>query len=130
MTVYDDTLSEIALNSKVYDTWKAFRGKHKRCSIDAVHTKYRQTIYVTWLKIRNRTGDLSIYQGRVPSEVFQASYLNTHVREDRERILKALFQLKGCIKVEVIMMMVAICTLSLSSKLRLPTFHMSCKLLD
>jgi hypothetical protein len=37
---------------------------------------------------------INIYQGRVPSTVFQASYLKTNIREDRERILKAVYQLK------------------------------------
>ncbi len=95
LTVYDDTFLEIALNSKVYDTWKAFRSKLKRCGIDAVHTKYCRAIYATWLRKAGIEQEIiSLYQGRVPSTVFQASYLKTNVREDREKILRALHQLK------------------------------------
>jgi intergrase/recombinase len=37
---------------------------------------------------------IDIYQGRVPSTIFQAHYLKTSVKEDRERILKAVHELR------------------------------------
>jgi intergrase/recombinase len=99
LTVYDDSILQIALNCKVYNTWKAFRSKLKRCEINAVHTKYCRAIYATWLRKSGIEQEIiSLYQGRVPNTVFQASYLKTNVREDRERILKALYQLKQCIE--------------------------------
>ena len=99
LTVYDDSILQIALNCKVYNTWKAFRSKLKRCGMDTVHTKYCRAIYATWLRKSGIEQEvISLFQGRVPSTVFQASYLKTNVREDRERILKALYQLKQCIE--------------------------------
>jgi hypothetical protein len=68
----------------------------KRLGIDSVHTKYCRAIFATWLRKHGAIEQeiISLYQGRVPSTVFQASYLKTNIREDRERILRAVHQLK------------------------------------
>jgi intergrase/recombinase len=63
--------------------------------VDSVHTKYCRAIFATWLrKCGIEQEIISLYQGRVPTTVFQASYLKTHIKEDRERILEALNQLR------------------------------------
>jgi hypothetical protein len=36
---------------------------------------------------------IDIYQGRVSASIFQKNYLKTNIKEDRERILKAIHQL-------------------------------------
>jgi hypothetical protein len=95
LTIYDDSILQVALNAKPYKTWKAIRSKLKRHGIDSVHTKYSRAIFATWLrKCGVEQEVINIYQGRVPSTVFQASYLKTSIEEDRERILKALHQLR------------------------------------
>jgi len=63
--------------------------------VDSVHTKYCRAIFATWLrKCGIEQEIISLYQGRVPTTVFQESYLKTHIKEDRERILEALNQLR------------------------------------
>jgi intergrase/recombinase len=95
LTVYDDSILQVALNAKPYITWKAVRSQLKRLGIDSVHTKYCRAIFATWLRKQGIEQEIiSLYQGRVPSIIFQASYLKTNIREDRERILKAVHQLK------------------------------------
>jgi hypothetical protein len=95
LTVYDDSILQVALNAKPYITWKAVRSQLKRLGIDSVHTKYCRAIFATWLRKQGIEQEIiSLYQGRVPSTIFQASYLKTNIREDRERILKAVHQIK------------------------------------
>ena len=63
--------------------------------IESVHTKYCRAIFATWLrKCGIEQEVINIYQGRVPSTVFQASYLKTNIKEDRKRILQALEKLQ------------------------------------
>ena len=95
ITIYDDSILQVALNCKLFKSWETFRKKLNRCGVDSVHTKYCRAIFATWLrKCGIEQEIISLYQGRVPSTVFQASYLKTNIREDRERILKAVHQLK------------------------------------
>jgi hypothetical protein len=95
LTVYDESILQVALNAKPYKTWKAIRSHLKRCGVDSVHTKYCRAIFATYLrKCGIEQEIISLYQGRVPSTVFQASYLKTNIKEDRERILQAVHQLK------------------------------------
>jgi hypothetical protein len=95
ITIYDDSILQVALNCKLFKSWETFRKKLNRCGVDSVNTKYCRAIFATWLrKCGIEQEIISLYQGRVPSTVFQASYLKTNIREDRERILKAVHQLK------------------------------------
>jgi hypothetical protein len=96
LTVYDDSILQVALNAKLYNTWKAVRSQLKRCGVDSVHTKYCRAIFATWLRKHGGIEQeiISLYQGRVPSTVFQASYLKTNIKEDRKRILQALEKLQ------------------------------------
>jgi hypothetical protein len=96
LTVYDDSILHVALNAKPYNTWKAVRSQLKRCGVDSVHTKYCRAIFATWLRKYGGIEQeiISLYHGRVPNTVFQASYLKTNIKEDRKRILRALEKLQ------------------------------------
>jgi hypothetical protein len=96
LTAYDETILEIARNARVVRSWNVVRSQLKRFGIFSVHAKYCRAIYATYLRrecgIEHEIIDL--YQGRAPASVFQAHYLKTNVKDDRERILKAVHQLR------------------------------------
>jgi hypothetical protein len=94
LTVYDDRILKVAQNAKVVSSWEAIRKQLNRCGLKA-HTKYCRAIFATYLrKCGIEQEIINIYQGRAPVTVFQAHYLKTNVKEDRERILKAVHQLR------------------------------------
>ena len=74
ITAYDDSILQVALNCKIFNSWEAFRKKLNRCCVDSVHTKYCRAIFATWLRKQGRKEQevINIYQGRVPSTLFQA----------------------------------------------------------
>jgi Archaeal phage integrase len=96
LTIYDDSILEIARKARLVNSWDAFRKQLVRRNIETIHTKYCRAIYATFLRQYGGIEQevISIYQGRAPSSIFHAHYLKTNVREDRERILKAVHQLK------------------------------------
>jgi len=60
-----------------------------------VHTTYNRAIFATYLrKCGIEQEIISIYQRSAPATIFQAHYLKTNVKEDRERILSAIQKLK------------------------------------
>jgi hypothetical protein len=95
LTVYDDSILQVALDCKIFKSWETFRKQLNRLGIHSIHTKYCRAIFATWLrKCGIEQEVINIYQGRVPSTVFQASYLKTNIKEDRKRILQALEKLQ------------------------------------
>jgi hypothetical protein len=93
LTVYDNTILDIARRAG-NQSWKAIRNQLKRRGLMS-HTKYCRAIFATFLRkwgIEQEIIDL--YQGRVPTSIFRAHYLKTNVREDIERILQAVHELK------------------------------------
>lgn len=96
LTIYDDSILEIALKARLVNSWDTFRKQLYRYGIETeVHTKYCRAIYATFLRQFGIEQEIiSIYQGRAPNSIFQTHYFKTNVREDRERILKAIHQLK------------------------------------
>jgi intergrase/recombinase len=94
LTAYDDTILEIAHAASGLKSWKAVRSQLKRRGLMS-HQKYCRAIFATYLRkcgIEQEVIDL--YQGRVPTSVFRAHYLKTNVKEDRDRVLKVVHQLK------------------------------------
>ena len=96
ITVYDSIILDIARNCiPLIPSWDAIRSHLKRRGVSSIHTKYCRAIFATYLrKSRVEQEIIDIYQGRVPSTIFQAHYMKTNIKEDRERILNALHKLK------------------------------------
>ena len=95
LTVYDDSILEVANNAKVVRCWSVLRAQLKKYRIFSVHTKYCRAIYATYLRKSGMEQEIiDLYQGRAPATVFQAHYLKSNVKEDREGILNVVHQLK------------------------------------
>ena len=97
LTAYDDTILEVARNAvPLVRSWNVIRAQLKKCGIFSVHAKYCRAIFATWLRKQGGIEQevIDLYQGRVPTSIFRAHYLKTNVKEDRERILQAVHELK------------------------------------
>jgi intergrase/recombinase len=78
----------------MFKSWNAIRHQLERRGIWSVHTKYCRAIFATYLRKCGLEQEvIDIYQGRVSASIFQKNYLKTNIKEDRERILKAIHQL-------------------------------------
>jgi intergrase/recombinase len=79
----------------VVKSWEAIRKQLNRRGLKS-HQKYCRAIFATYL--RRKCGleqeIIDLYQGRVPTSIFRAHYLKTNIKEDRERILKAVSELR------------------------------------
>ena len=97
LTVYDDSIIQVALNARVFHSWDHFRKTiYRYDGIDSVHSKYCRAIYGTFLRQCGIEQEIiSLYQGRAPATIFQAHYLKTNVKDDRKRILNAIQKLKN-----------------------------------
>jgi intergrase/recombinase len=94
LTAYDDTILEIAKNARMVNSWEAIRKQLNRRGLKS-HLKYCRAIYATYLRKCGLEQEIiDLYQGRAPSSVFQIHYLKTNVKDDRERILKTVHQLR------------------------------------
>jgi len=94
LTAYDDSILEIANNARIVKSWEAIRKQLNRRGLKS-HQKYCRAIYATYLrKCGVEQEVIDLYQGRVPTSIFRTHYLKTNVKEDRERILKAVHQLR------------------------------------
>jgi Archaeal phage integrase len=86
LTVYDDSVLQVAQGARLVKSWEAIRKQLNRCGLKS-HTKYCRAIYATYLrKCGVEQEIIDLYQGRVPTSIFRAHYLKTNVKEDRERI--------------------------------------------
>jgi hypothetical protein len=96
LTAYDDSIIQVALNSRVFHSWDHFRKTvYRYDGINSVHSKYCRAIFATFLRQYGGIEQeiISLYQGRAPSTIFQAHYLKTNIKEDRRRILEAVHKL-------------------------------------
>jgi intergrase/recombinase len=86
ITALNDVILEVADKADT-SSWKAIRSQLKRRGIES-HLKYCRAIFATYLRKQGIESEvIDIYQGRVPTSVFAAHYLNTNIKDDRERVL-------------------------------------------
>jgi intergrase/recombinase len=84
LTIYDDSILEVARNASIIKSWESFRKRLERLrgrgfiGTEGVHTKYCRAIFATYLRKYGIEQEIiSIYQGRTPASIFQAHYLKT-----------------------------------------------------
>lgn len=92
ITAFNDIILKVADKADT-SSWMAIRSQLKRRGVES-HLKYCRAIFATYLRKQGIESEvIDIYQGRVPTSVFAAHYLKTNIREDRNRILRAVSKL-------------------------------------